>query len=57
METLEIKLTDQTVVRLEAPAERHGLTPEQLSEQWYAGWVRGLGARTSGPHVPGTMPL
>jgi hypothetical protein len=57
METLEIKLTDQTVVRLEAPAERHGLTPEQLSEQRYAGWVRGLGARTSGPHVQGAKPL
>ncbi len=32
METLEIKLTDQTVARLEAAAERLGLTPEQLLE-------------------------
>jgi hypothetical protein len=30
--TLEIKLTDQTVARLEAAAERLGLTPEQLLE-------------------------
>jgi hypothetical protein len=32
LETLEIKLTDQTVARLEAAAERLGLTPEQLLE-------------------------
>ena len=32
MEALEIKLTDQTVARLEAAAERLGLTPEQLLE-------------------------
>lgn len=32
METLKIKLTDQTVARLEAAAERLGLTPEQLLE-------------------------
>ncbi len=32
METLNIKLTDQTVARLEAAAERLGLTPEQLLE-------------------------
>ena len=32
METLNIKLTDQTVARLEAAAERPGLTPEQLLE-------------------------
>ena len=32
METLEIKLTDQTVARLEAAAERLGLTPAQLLE-------------------------
>ncbi|MFZ4987114.1 MAG: hypothetical protein ACOYLF_16800 [Blastocatellia bacterium] len=32
METLEIKLTDQTVARLKAAAERLGLTPEQLLE-------------------------
>ncbi|NBO65027.1 MAG: hypothetical protein EBU88_09330 [Acidobacteria bacterium] len=32
MEKLEIKLTDQTLARLEAAAERLGLTPEQLLE-------------------------
>jgi antitoxin FitA len=32
LETLEIKLTDQTVARLEAAAERLGLTPAQLLE-------------------------
>jgi hypothetical protein len=32
LETLNIKLTDQTVARLEAAAERLGLTPEQLLE-------------------------
>lgn len=32
METLEIKLKDQTAARLEAAAERLGLTPEQLLE-------------------------
>lgn len=32
MEKLEIKLTDQTVARLKAAAERLGLTPEQLLE-------------------------
>ena len=32
LETLEIKLTDQTVARLKAAAERLGLTPEQLLE-------------------------
>lgn len=32
METLEIKLKDQTAARLEAAAERLGLTPIQLLE-------------------------
>lgn len=32
METLEIKLTHQTVARLEAAAGRLGLTPEQFLE-------------------------
>ena len=32
METLEIKLKDQTAARLEAAAERLGLTPVQLLE-------------------------
>ncbi|QQS49514.1 MAG: DNA-binding protein [Acidobacteriota bacterium] len=32
METLEVKLKDQTAARLEAAAERLGLTPEQLLE-------------------------
>ena len=32
METLEIKLKDQTAARLEAAAERRGLTPVQLLE-------------------------
>jgi len=32
LEKLEIKLTDQTLARLEAAAERLGLTPEQLLE-------------------------
>ena len=56
METLEIKLTDQTVVRLEAAAERPGLTPEQLSEQWYADWVHGLGARLGGADLRSACP-
>ncbi|QQS49513.1 MAG: DNA-binding protein [Acidobacteriota bacterium] len=32
METLEVKLKDQTAAKLEAAAERLGLTPEQLLE-------------------------
>jgi len=32
MERLEVKLKDQTVARLEAAAEKLGLTPEQLLE-------------------------
>jgi hypothetical protein len=46
-----------------SPRERlHRASNDRNCEQRYEaseseGWVRGLGARTSGPHAPGTVPL